>query len=78
MRALDDIRKDRRYEREVSCGTISGCFSSIPLLISTHPDFIEAFRLWTQKDNFRGLDFARVWSLALNEACALETRGIAS
>jgi hypothetical protein len=32
----------------------------------SHPEFAEIFRLWTQNDKFRGLDFVRIWSLLLN------------
>ena len=36
-----------------------------------HPDFDEAFRHWIQKDPYRGLDIARIWSLVLNLKYAL-------
>ena len=32
----------------------------------SHPEFDDAFGLWTQGDHFRGLDTARLWSLVLN------------
>jgi hypothetical protein len=31
-----------------------------------HQDFVEAFRRWTQGDQFRGLDIVRLWSLVIN------------
>lgn len=36
-----------------------------------HNEFPEIFRLYTQGDRFRGLDFARIWSLILNVKHAL-------
>lgn len=68
MRTLEDIWKERRYEREVSYTNNLGLMLQ-PSSFSdfqAHPDFVEAFQLWTQKDPFRGLDFSRVWSLVLN------------
>jgi len=68
MKALDDIWSNRQYERELSytpyIGLMfqPGSFSDF----HAHPDFEEVFRLWTQRDAFRGLDLARIWSLLLN------------
>lgn len=39
-----------------------------------HPDFDEAFTLWTQDDAYRGLDIARLWSLVLNLKHVLSRR----
>lgn len=41
---------------------------------SAHPEFEEVLRLWTQGDNFRGMDLARVWSLMLNIKHVLSSR----
>lgn len=32
----------------------------------SHPEFPDVYRLWTQGDSFRGMDFARVWGMVLN------------
>jgi|GEM_PF-1036402 len=68
MKALEEIWKDRRYVHEISytrnLGLMlqPGSFTDF----KKHPDFMEAFRLWTQRDPFRGLDLVRLWSLVLN------------
>lgn len=41
---------------------------------SAHSEFDEVFRLWTQGDNFRGMDLARLWSLMLNIKHVLGSR----
>jgi O-methyltransferase len=68
MKALDAIWQDRQYEREVSYTNHLGLILQPNSFTDfrAHPDFAEAFRLWTQKDPFRGLDLARVWSMVLN------------
>lgn len=68
MKALDDIWAQRTYEREISFT------NSLALILQPHsfadfhlhPEFADVFKLWTQRDSFRGLDFARVWSIVLN------------
>lgn len=77
MKALDDIWKDRQYEREVSyTGNLGVMLQPNSFTdFHAHPDFVEAFRLWTQKDSFRGLDFARLWSLVLNVKYVLSKHG---
>jgi O-methyltransferase len=75
MLVLGEIWKERRYEREVSYTKNLGLMLQ-PCSYTdfqAHPDFVEAFRLWTQKDSFRGLDFSRVWSLVLNVKHVLST-----
>jgi hypothetical protein len=68
MKALQDIWTNRQYEREVSYTTHLGLALQPNSFTDfhSHPDFADAFRLWTQGDSFRGLDFARLWSLVLN------------
>ena len=68
MKALDEIWNSRQYERELSYTANIG-LAFQPNSYSdfhAHPDFEEVFRLWTQRDAFRGLDLARIWSLLLN------------
>jgi hydrogenase maturation factor len=68
LKALEAIWRDRRYERELSYTSKLGLMLQPDSFaeFQAHPDFAEAFRLWTQRDPFRGLDFARVWGLVLN------------
>jgi O-methyltransferase len=68
MKALDAIWQDRQYEHEISYTNHLGLMLQPNSFadFQAHPDFAEAFRLWTQKDPFRGLDLARVWSMVLN------------
>ncbi|MCI0723373.1 MAG: hypothetical protein L0338_31085, partial [Acidobacteria bacterium] len=65
---LERYWENRWWERELSYTKHLGLMlqPSSFTEFQAHPDFVQAFRLWTQKDPFRGLDFARVWSLALN------------
>jgi hypothetical protein len=68
MTALEKIWNDRLYMREGSFTNDVGLMFQ-PTSFSEfrmHPDFEEAFRLWTQHDAFRGLDLVRVWSMVLN------------
>ncbi len=68
MKALEQIWNDRPYLQEKSY------INDIGLMLQptsfaefhAHPDFAEAFRLWTQNDSFRGLDLVRIWSMVLN------------
>lgn len=67
-KTLEDIWQNRQYEREMSYTKHLGLMLQ-PCSFTdfqAHPDFVEAFRLWTQKDLFRGLDLVRVWGLVLN------------
>lgn len=68
MRALEEIWDRRLYGSETSWTNKLGLMLQ-PLSFAdfqSHPDFAKAFELWTQNDKFRGLDFARVWSMVLN------------
>ncbi len=80
MKALEEIWKDRQYEHEVSYTDNLGLMVQPDSFSNfrAHPDFVEAFRLWTQKDSFRGLDFARVWSFVLNLKHVLSKLGVTS
>jgi len=73
MKALDNIWIERLFDQELSFTDNFGLMLQ-PCSFTdfhSHPDFAEAFRLFTQQDSFRGLDFARIWSLVLNAKHAL-------
>jgi hypothetical protein len=73
MKALDDIWNDRSYDRETSYTANIGLMLQ-PCSFTDfhkHVEFVEIFRRWTQNDRFRGLDFARIWSMVLNVKHAL-------
>ena len=68
MRELEAILAGRSYESTRSytrhlAAILQPCSYTE---FGTHPDFDKAFGLWTQRDHYRGLDFARIWSLVLN------------
>jgi macrocin-O-methyltransferase TylF-like protien len=68
MKELDEIWNSRLYHSEVSW-TNNLALMLQPVSFNefgSHPEFVEAFRLWTQNDSFRGLDIVRVWSMILN------------
>lgn len=68
MKALDILTQERAFEREPSY-TKRVALTFQPQSYSDfnqHPEFDEVFSRWTQKDKGRGLDFARIWGLALN------------
>jgi O-methyltransferase len=74
VKALDLLMQERAFDRELSY-TKTVALALLPQSyadFNRHTEFDEAFRRWTQEDNFRGLDFARVWSLALNCEHVLE------
>jgi len=68
LKALDVLMEERAFDREASFSKTVGLafqpqsYSDFNL----HPEFEEAFQRWTQKDRYRGLDFARIWGLILN------------
>lgn len=68
MRELDEIWGNQTYRGEGSYNKnltlmLQPCSYSD---FQAHPEFDDAFRLWTQGDHFRGLDAARLWSFVLN------------
>lgn len=68
MKALDVIMQERAYERERSY-TKTVALAHQPQSyadFNSHPEFDEAFERWTRGDSFRGLDFVRIWAIALN------------
>jgi FkbM family methyltransferase len=67
-KTLEDFWQNRQYEREITYTKNLGLMLQPSSFtdFQAHPDFVEAFRLWTQKDFFRGLNLVRVWSLVLN------------
>jgi hypothetical protein len=68
MTALDEIWEKKSFQKESSYTKTIGIMlqphSSADF--GQHPEFDEAFRRWTQRDKFRGLDLARIWGFALN------------
>src|SRR5258708_7821857 len=76
MKALEEIWADRRYHQELSYTNYLGLMlqPGSHADFHAHPEFDEVFRLWTQNDDFRGLDKARVWSLMLNIKHVLAAR----
>lgn len=73
MKLLDEIWNNRIFEKEISFTEKLGLMAQPNSFTDfrLHPDFAEAFRLFTQNDPFRRLDFARAWSLVLNLKQAL-------
>lgn len=77
MKELDEIWDSktflgkRSYNRNLVL-TLQPCSYSD---FQSHPEFDEAFDLWTQGDHFRGLDAARLWSLVLNVKHTLARTG---
>jgi SAM-dependent methyltransferase len=73
MKALDDIWNGRLYREDISFTDNIGLMLQPSSFTDfhSHPDFAEAYRLFTQNDPFRGLDFARIWSIVLNAKQAL-------
>jgi hypothetical protein len=73
MKALESIWNDRPYQQEISYTDNIGLILQPSSFTDfhSHPDFVEAYRLFTQNDPFRGLDFARIWSMVLNIKYAL-------
>jgi cyclopropane fatty-acyl-phospholipid synthase-like methyltransferase len=73
VKALDDIWNDRLYREDISFTDNIGLMLQPSSFTDfhSHPDFAEAYRLFTQNDPFRGLDFARIWSVVLNAKQAL-------
>jgi Macrocin-O-methyltransferase (TylF) len=68
MEELDRIWTSRLFERGRSynrllAATLQPCSHAE---FNAHPDFDDVFDLWTQRDNFRGLDLSRLWSFVLN------------
>lgn len=60
--------QERAYECELSY-TKTVALTLQPYSYSDfnqHPEFEEIFRRWTQRDTYRGLDFVRIWALAMN------------
>lgn len=68
MKELETIWNERGYERSHSYTRHLAAIvqPSSYAEFHAHPDFDEAFGRWIQKDPYRGLDIARVWSLILN------------
>ena len=68
MNALEQIWTERPYLHEKSYTREIGVMLQPTSFteFQRHPEFDEAFRLWTQNDSFRGLDLVRVWSLIIN------------
>jgi Macrocin-O-methyltransferase (TylF) len=68
MKKLEEIWAEELYQQEPSYTDHLGLMLQPDSYshFDTHPEFAEVFRLWTQKDNFRGMDKARIWSLILN------------
>lgn len=60
--------QEKAYELEASFSrTVALAFQPQSYSeFNLHPEFKEAFERWTQNDKYRGLDFVRLWSLALN------------
>ena len=79
MKALDILAQERAVDGEVSYSkTIALTFQPQSYSdFNRHPEFEEVFRRWTQNDKNRGLDFARIWGMALNCKQALQ-RGAGS
>jgi hypothetical protein len=79
MKALDILAQERAVDGEVSySSTIALTFQPQSYSdFNRHPEFEEVFRRWTQNDKNRGLDFARIWGMALNCKQALQ-RGAGS
>lgn len=73
MHELETIWNNRSYQHELSytkqlaAMLQPGSYTDF----NAHPDFDEAFRLWTQGDRYRGLDVVRLWSFVLNLKHAL-------
>jgi hypothetical protein len=68
MRTLEQIWNDRLYLGEISYTNNIGVMLQPTSFTEfhNHPEFADAFRLWTQNDSFRGLDLVRIWSMVLN------------
>jgi hypothetical protein len=68
MKALDDILRERTFDREDSyTGRLNVCFQPDSFAdFHEHLEFSEVFAKFTRNDRFRGLDVARLWSLILN------------
>lgn len=75
MQELDRIWTQRLFDAEPSYTRRLGAMfqPDSQAEFNAHPEFDEVFRRWTQGDNFRGLDKARVWSLILNIKQVLKT-----
>src|SRR5208283_1006381 len=55
-------QNSRSYSRSLAAMLQPGSFTDF----NAHPEFDEAFELWTQGDRYRGLDMVRLWSFVLN------------
>lgn len=73
MKILEDIWNERIFAREHCYTDNIGIMlqPSSQVDFNKHPEFVEAFRRWTQEDTFRGLDLVRVWSMVINVKWAL-------
>lgn len=75
MKALEALTRERAFDHEVSyTKTVALTFQPLSYAdFNSHPEFEEAFGRWTQNDKGRGLDFARIWGMALNCKQALKS-----
>jgi len=75
MKMLETLFRERAFDQEVSY-TDNVALSFQPLSYSEfhrHPEFPEVFARWTRNDKSRGLDFVRIWAMALNCKQCLES-----
>jgi hypothetical protein len=72
----EPLRKDCQYEREISYANHLGLMLQPTSFadFQAYPDFVEAFRLWTQKTTFEA-SISRVWSLVLTGKQVLSKHG---
>ena len=72
----EPLRKDCQYEREISYANHLGLMLQPTSFadFQAYPDFVEAFRLWTQKTTFEA-SISRVWSLVLTGKHVLSKHG---
>jgi hypothetical protein len=55
-------KSSRSYSQSLAAMLQPGSYTDF----NAHPEFDEAFELWTQGDKHRGLDMVRLWSFVLN------------
>jgi hypothetical protein len=74
MKALETLMREKAFEQELSyTNTVALAFQPQSYSdFNQYPEFEELFRRWTQNDKNRGLDFVRIWALALNCKHALQ------
>src|SRR3954449_9089396 len=77
MKALETLMREKAFEQELSyTNTVALAFQPQSYSdFNQYPEFEELFRRWTQNDKNRGLDFVRIWALALNCKHALQHCG---